>query len=46
MENDWRSVAFGSVTRVEDLSVRNVATTIAHLCADALGLQLSTTTRT
>lgn len=43
MENDWRSVAFGSVTRIEDLSVRNVATTIAQLVADSLGLQLGTT---
>jgi len=43
MENDWRSVAFGSVTRIEDLSVRNVATTIAQLCASALGLRLTGT---
>jgi hypothetical protein len=46
MESDWRSVAFGSVTRIEDLSVRNVATTIAQLCADTLGLQLGTATPT
>jgi len=44
MESDWRSVAFGSVTRVEDFSVRNVATTLAQLCAESLGLRLGTTT--
>jgi hypothetical protein len=40
MEEAWRSVAFGSITRIDDLSVKNVATTIAQLCADALGLTL------
>lgn len=46
MENDWRSVNFGSVTRIEDLSVQNVATTVAQLCANALGLRLATPTTT
>jgi hypothetical protein len=46
MEDDWRSVAFGSVTRIDDLSVKNVAVTVAHLCADALGLTLGTATST
>lgn len=40
MEADWRKVPFGSVTRIDDLTVRNVATTIAELCAAAIGLQL------
>ncbi|MCW2700578.1 MAG: hypothetical protein JWQ45_2113 [Blastococcus sp.] len=42
MEDDWRSVPFGSVTRIDDLTVRTVATTIAELCADVMGLQLAT----
>lgn len=42
MEDAWRSVAFGSVTRIDDLTVRNVATTIAQLCVDTLDLQLNT----
>lgn len=42
MEDDWRAVPFGSVTRVGELTVRNIATTIAQLCADAIGLQLGT----
>lgn len=46
MEANWRSVAFGSLTRVQDLSVRNLATTIAELYADALGLELGTATPT
>lgn len=44
MEDAWRAVPFGSVTRIEDLTVKNVATTIAELCADAVGLQLGTAT--
>jgi hypothetical protein len=44
MEDDWRSVPFGSVTRINDLSVKNVAMIIAELCATAIGLQLGTTT--
>ncbi|WP_024818149.1 hypothetical protein [Arthrobacter sp. 31Y] len=44
MQNDWRSVPFGSITRIDDLSVRNVATTIAERCAAAIGLQLVTAT--
>lgn len=40
MEDEWRSVNFGSVTRIEDLSVRNVAATVAELCCAALGLKL------
>lgn len=46
MEAAWRSVNFGSVTRIDDLSVKNVATTIAQLCADALSLTLGTATPT
>lgn len=42
MENAWRSVAFGSVTRIEDLTVRNVAATVAQLCVATLDLQLDT----
>ncbi|SOD73507.1 hypothetical protein SAMN05892883_2801 [Jatrophihabitans sp. GAS493] len=43
MEDDWRSVAFGSVTRIEDLSVRNLATELAGIYAASLGLALGTT---
>ncbi|GAB2746955.1 hypothetical protein [Sinomonas soli] len=46
MEADWRTVPFGSVTRIDDLSVRTVATTIAQLCAAAIGLHLTATTPT
>lgn len=45
MEEDWRSVPFGSVTRINDLSVKNVANTVAELCAAAMGLQLGTSPR-
>lgn len=44
MEDDWRSVPFGSVTRIDQLSVKNVATTIAELCAAAIGLHLGIAT--
>lgn len=44
MEAEWRSVPFGSVTRIDDLTVTNIATTIAELCASAIGLQCRTTT--
>ena len=43
MEDDWRSVAFGSVMRTEDLSVRGVGTQMARLFASSLGLSLATT---
>lgn len=46
MEADWRKVPFGSVTRIDTLTVRNVATTIAELCAAAIGLQLKATPAT
>lgn len=43
MEDDWRSVAFGSVTRIEDLSVRGLGTQMARRFAASLGFSLATT---
>lgn len=44
MEADWRSVAFGSFNRIDDLSVRHLATRIAEIYAAALGLELDSAT--
>lgn len=45
-EQRWRDTALASVTRITDLTVTNLAHQLARIYAEALGLQLGTTTTT
>ncbi len=46
LENAWRTVAFGSFTRLPHLDTNDMALTLARIYADALGLSLSKTSPT
>jgi phosphodiesterase/alkaline phosphatase D-like protein len=46
MEAAWRSVAFGSFTRLTSLDTRGMATELAQVLAAALDLHLPTATAT